>query len=169
MANESIIIPAGAIESSILLIRGREVILDRRLAKLYGVSTRVLRDAVRRNLTRFPPDFMFQLTTEETKALEGRLRSQKGQRKDRPYAFTEHGVVTFSRVLIGERVEQVNNEIMRTFVRLRETPASNAELTKRFDVLEQNCKAVLKTIRKPMRLATPNAPSGRRANRRCRC
>jgi ORF6N domain len=166
MTPKLITIPAEAIESSILLIRGREVILDRTLSKLYGVSTRVLRDAVRRNPTRFPPDFMFQLRMEEMKTLEQRSRSQKGQgKKDRPYAFTEHGVLTFSSVLIGERVAHVNIEIMRTFVRLRETPASNAELTKRLDVLEHNYEVVFKAMRKPMRLATPRQkPIGFRAN-----
>ena len=162
MTPRLVTIPAEAIESSILFIRGREVILDRTLAKLYGVSTRVLRDAVRRNPTRFLPDFMFQLTIEEL------LRSQivilkRGQNiRDRPYAFTEHGILTFSSVLIGERVAQMNIEIMLTFLRLRETPASNAELTKRLDVLEQ---VVLKAIRKPMRLAIPRQkPIGFRAN-----
>lgn len=164
MTPKLITIPAEAIESSILLIRGREVILDRTLSKLYGVSTRVLKDAVRRNPTRFPPDFMFQLTMEELSRSQN-VTLKKGQsNKDRPYAFTEHGILTFSSVLIGERVAQVNIEIMLTFVRLRQTPASNAELTKRLDVLEQ---VVLKAIRKPMRLATPKQkPIGFRASNR---
>lgn len=162
MTPKLITIPAAAIESSILLIRGQKVIPDRTLARLYGVSTRVLRDTVRRNPTRFPPDFMFQLTMEEAKALE----QKRHKIKDRSYAFTEHGILTFSSVLIGERVAQVNIEIMRTLVRLRETPASNAELTKRLDVLEHNCEVVLEAIRKPMRLATPRRkpPIGFRAN-----
>ena len=166
MTPKLITIPAEAIESSILLIRGREVILDRMLSKLYGVSTRVIRDTVKRNLTRFLPDFMFQLTMEELSRSQI-VTLKKGQSiKDRPYAFTEHGIMTFSSVLIGERVTQVNNEIMRTFVRRRETPASNAELTRRLDVLEQ---IVLKVNRKPMKLATPRQEQiGFRASNRKR-
>jgi hypothetical protein len=156
MANELISIPAGAIESSILLIRGQKVILDRTLAKLYGVSTRVLKEAVNRNPTRFPPNFVFQLTTDE---------SRTANSKSRPYAFTEHGILMLSSVLNSERAVQVNIEIIRTFVRLREPPASNAELTKRLDALENNCKIVFEAIRKPMRLATPRRnPIGFRAN-----
>ena len=158
------LITAEAVESSILRIRRHDVILDRTLAKLYSVSTRVLNDAVRRNPARFPPDMMFQLTMEEAKALKT-VQSIK----DRPYAFTEHGILMLSSVIISERVAQVNIKIMRTFVRLRETPASNAELTKRLDVLEHNCKVVLEAIRKPMRLATPRRkPIGFRANARKR-
>jgi hypothetical protein len=89
--------------------------------------------------------------------------------KDRPYAFTEHGILMLSSVIISERVAQVNLKIMRTFVRLRETPASNAELTRRLDVLEHKCRVVLEAIRKPERLATPRRkPIGFRANSRKR-
>ena len=126
MTHELISIPAESVENSILLIRSRKVILDRTLAKLYGVSTKVLNQAVKRNPERFPADFMFQLTMEEAKA-EERLRSQivtlkKSQGKNikyRPYAFTEHGILMLSSVLKSERAVQVNIEIMRTFVRLR--------------------------------------------------
>ena len=156
MANELISIPAELVESSILLIRGQKVILDRTLARLYRVSTRVLKEAVNRNPTRFPPTFVFQLTTEESRAVNSKSRS---------YAFTEHGILMLSSVLNRERVVQVNIEIMRTFVRLRETPASNAELTKRLDALEHDCKVVLEAIRKPVRLATPRRNQiGFRAN-----
>jgi hypothetical protein len=156
MANKLISIPAGSIESSILLIRGQKVILDRTLAKLYGVSTRVLKEAVNRNPTRFPPSFVFQLTTDESSTVNS---------KSRPYAFTEHGILMLSSVLNSERAIQVNIEIMRTFVRLREPPASNAELTKRLDALEHDCKVVLEAIRKPMRLAIPRRKEiGFRAN-----
>ena len=144
MTHELISIPAGSVESSILLIRSQKVILDRALAKLYGVSTKVLNQAVKRNPTRFPPNFMFQLTTEEARAVQ-RLKSHcdlkdSGNIKYRPYAFTEHGILMLSSVLNSERAVQVNIEIMRTFVRLREILASNADLTKRLDALEHNCK-----------------------------
>ncbi|HKY45057.1 MAG TPA: ORF6N domain-containing protein [Pyrinomonadaceae bacterium] len=156
MANELISIPAGSIESLILFIRGQKVILDRTLARLYRVSTRVLKEAVNRNPTRFPPNFVFQLTTDESTAVNS---------NSRPYAFTEHGILMLSIVLNSERVVQVNIEIMRTFVRLRETSASNAEITKRLDALEHDCKAVLEVIRKPMRLAIPRRREiGFRAN-----
>ena len=156
MTHELISIPAESVEGSILLIRSQKVILDRTLAKLYGVSTRVLNQAVKRNPTQFPPDFMFQLTMEEAR----RLRSQH-----RPYAFTEHGILMLSSVLNSERAVQVNIEIIRTFVRLRVTPTSHAELTKRLDALEHDCKVVLEAIRKPMRRAIPRRkPIGFRAN-----
>jgi len=156
MTHELISIPAGSVESSILLIRSQKVILDRALAKLYGVSTKALIQAVKRNLTRFPPNFMFQLTTEEARAAD---------LKSRPYAFTEHGILMLSSVLNSERAVQVNIEITRTFVRLREVPTSNADLTKRLDALEHNCRIVLEAIRKPMRRAIPKRkPIGFRAN-----
>ena len=163
MTHELISIPAELIENSILLIRGEKVILDRTLARLYGVSTKELNQAVKRNPTRFPPEFMFQLTMEETKTLEKRLRSQfvtlkkcQGQTiRYRPYVFTEPGILTLLSVLNSERAAQVNIEITRTFRRLRETPATNTEITRRLDALEHNCNVVFEAIRKPMRLATP--------------
>ena len=145
MTHELISVPADSVERSILLIRSQKVILDRTLAKLYGVSTSVLNQAVRRNSERFPPDFVFQLTTEEAQALDlTNTRSQivtlkpaRGKHiKYRPYAFTEHGILMLSSVLRSERAVQVNIQIMRAFVRLREILASNAELNHRLDALE---------------------------------
>jgi hypothetical protein len=165
MTHELISIPAESVESSILLIRSQKVILDRTLAKLYGVSTKVLNQAVKRNPERFPADFMFQLTMEEARELEareGRLRSQivtlkkpRGKHiKYRPFAFTEHGILMLSSVLKSERAVQVNIEIMRAFVRLREILASNAELTRRLDAFERTYdgqfKIVFEAIRKLM-------------------
>lgn len=170
MTNELIGIPTESVEDSILLIRSQKVILDRVLAKLYGVSTKVLNQAVRRNRERFPPDFMFQLTMEEVKALETpdeSLRSQivtlkkpRGKHiKYRPYAFTEHGILMLSSVLNSDRAVQVNIQIMRTFVRLREVFASNAELTKRLDALERRYsrrfKIVFEAIRDLMKQPVP--------------
>jgi hypothetical protein len=166
MTHELISIPAESVENSILLIRSQKVILDRTLAKLYGVSTKVLNQAVKRNPERFPLDFMFQLTMEEAKVVETDkpiLRSQivtlkKSQGKNikyRPYAFTEHGILMLSSVLKSERAVRVNIEIMRTFVRLREILASNAELNRRLDALERTYngqfKIVFEAIRQLMR------------------
>ena len=138
-------LPLLFVESSILLIRGQKVIPDRTAAELYGVSTKVLRQAVMRNLVRFPPGFMFQLTMAEANAMEERLRSQivtlkKSQGKNikyRPYVFTEHGILMLSSVLNSEQAVQVNIEIIRHFVRLREIAASNAHLTRQLDALER--------------------------------
>jgi hypothetical protein len=161
----SSLIPIERIEGAIYLIRGEKVILDRDLAALYCVSTKAFNQAVKRNLGRFPEDFMFQLTLEEAQAwwqevMAIRLRSQnvtlkRGQHiKYRPYAFTEHGILMLSSVLNSERAIQVNIEIMRTFVRLREMLASNAELSRRLDELEskydRQFKAVFDAIRQLM-------------------
>lgn len=161
MTHELISIPAEAIERSILIIRRQKVMLDRTLAKLYGESTRVINQVVKRNPTRFPPDFMFQLTMEE--ALEEKLRGK--HETCRLYAFTEHGILMLSSVLKSDRVVLVNIEIMRTFVRLRKKPVSNAELIKRVDALEENYKVFVEAVRKPNRLATPRRkPIGFLAN-----
>ena len=168
MTHDLISIPEESVESSILLIRSQKVILDRTLAKLYGVSTKVLNQAVKRNPERFPPDFMFQLTLEETRELESTvLRSQivtlkKPQGKHikyRPYAFTEHGILMLSSVLRSDRAIQANIQIMRTFVRLRQMLASNEELTRRLDELERTYdgrfKVVFEAIRQLMKPAVP--------------
>ena len=150
MTHKLISTPADSIESSILLIRGKRAMLDCTLARLYGISTKVLNQAVKQNPTRFPLYFMFQVTIDEAKALE-----KAKNIKYRPNAFTEHGILMLSSVFDSERVVRVNIEIMRAFIRLREPPASNAELTRRLDALEKNCKVVFDAIRKPMRLAIP--------------
>lgn len=168
MTHELISVPTESVERSILLIRSQKVILDRTLARLYGVSTSVLNQAVRRNPERFPPDFMFQLTMAETKALDPiRLRSQIVTLKQswgrhikyRPYAFTEHGILMLSSVLRSERAVQVNIQIMRAFVRLREILASNAELNHRLDALEDKYDKRFKVVFDAIRhLMTPTAP-----------
>jgi ORF6N domain len=171
MTHELISVPADSVERSILLIRRQKVILDRTLARLYRVSTKVLNQAVSRNLERFPPDFMFQLTMEEAKSLDlANSRSQivtlkqpHGKHiKYRPYAFTEHGILMLSSVLRSERAVQVNIQIMRAFVRLREILASNAELNDRLDALEhkydQRFRVIIDAID---HLMTPPAPKRR--------
>ena len=160
MTHELIGIPDESVEGSILLIRSQRVILDRTLAKLYGVSTKSLNQAVKRNPERFPPDFMFQLTMAEAKELASPgLRSQivtlkKPQGKHikyRPYAFTEHGILMLSSVLRNDRALQVNIQIMRTFVRRREMLASNAALTRRLDELERTYDGRFKVVFRAVR------------------
>jgi hypothetical protein len=134
-------VPVERIEKEIYLIRGERVMLDRALASLYGVSTKAFNQAVKRHRQRFPSDFMFQLTLEETQALRSRSQSvtlNRGQNiKYRPYAFTEHGILMLSSVLNSERAVHVNIEIMRTFVRLRRMLSSNAGLAKKLEELEK--------------------------------
>ena len=156
MPNASIALPDELIEDTILLIRGKRVILDQDLARLYGVTTKVLNQAAKRNLDRFPEDFMFQLTKAETEDWQGlkRSRSQivtlnktRGTNiKYQPYAFTEHGILMLSSVLKSPRAVQVNIQIMRTFVRLREMLASNDKLVERLDRLEENYDAKFKSV-----------------------
>lgn len=156
MSNTSLI-PIERIEKAIYLIRGEKVMLDRDLAKLYGVSTKVFNQAVKRHRDRFPPDFMFQLTMDEARewglAVNAtRLRSRsvtlkRGQHlKYRPYAFTEHGILMLSSVLNSERAIQVNIEIMRAFVKLRQMLASNVELSRRLDELESKYDRQFKVV-----------------------
>ncbi|MEP6743511.1 MAG: ORF6N domain-containing protein [bacterium] len=153
-------IPLERIEKSIFLIRGEKVMLDRDLALLYEVTTSVFNQAVKRHKNRFPPDFMFQLTLEEAQALRSRSQSvilKRGQNiKYRPSAFTEHGILMLSSVLNSERAVQVNIEIMRTFVRLREIVASNGELARKLESLEKKYHRQFKIVFDAIRqLMTP--------------
>ncbi len=151
------IIPVQQIAQSIHLLRGQKVMLDFDLAALYGVATKVLNQAVKRNQDRFPEDFMFRLTDDEIEhsifqfgtsrspyaRKANRSRSQtvtlkRGQNvKYRPYAFTEQGVAMLSSVLRSERAVKVNIAIMRAFVKLRETLETNRELARKFAELEK--------------------------------
>ncbi|MCG3111249.1 MAG: ORF6N domain-containing protein [Candidatus Manganitrophus sp. SB1] len=134
-------IPTEVIEQKIYFIRGHKVMLDGDLAKLYGVPTKRLNEQVRRNIKRFPPDFMFQLTADEAKFLRSQnatLKTGRGQHlKYLPYAFTEQGVAMLSSALNSERAIEVNILIMRTFVKLREMIASHKDLVKKLDELEK--------------------------------
>ena len=126
------------IERVILVLRGHRVLLDGDLAALYQVQTRVLVQAVKRNRERFPKDFMFQLTNQELAILKSQfVTSSWGGRRTAPYAFTEQGVAMLSSVLNSPRAIAVNIEIMRTFVRLRQMLASNADLAKKLEELER--------------------------------
>lgn len=159
MSNTNLI-PIEKIEKSIYLIRGEKVMLDRDLASLYGVETGALNRAVKRNLQRFPLDFMFQLTPEEADFLRcqiGISNRGRGGRRFLPYVFTEQGVAMLSSVLNSARAVLVNIEIMRAFVKLRQMLASNAELSRRLDELEskydRQFRVVFDAIRQLM--ATP--------------
>jgi hypothetical protein len=133
-----VIIPIEVIERKIFILRGQKVMLDKDLADLYGVLTRDLNKAVRRNLDRFPEDFMFYLTGEEFDNLKFHFgTSSWGGTRKTPAAFTEHGILMLSSVLRSKRAIQVNIAIMRTFVRLREMLASNTELARKLDALEK--------------------------------
>jgi hypothetical protein len=128
-----------AVERKVLLVRGQRVLLDADLAAMYGVETRALVQAVGRNRRRFPPDFMFRLDEEEA----GRLRSQsvisntRGGRRYAPYVFTEQGVAMLSSVLRSTRAADVNVQIMRAFVRLRELIATHADLLRKIEAIER--------------------------------
>jgi hypothetical protein len=132
MKNSSLI-PVQSIEKAIYLIRGEKVILDRDLADLYEVDTRVLNQAVGRNRDRFPSDFMFELTREEINGISQVVTSSNLKFSKRVTAFTEQGVAMLSSVLRSKRAVQVNIEIMRAFVRLRLMLASDSELSRRLD------------------------------------
>ena len=156
MSNTNLI--SESIEESIYLIRGEKVMLDRDLAKLYGVLTGALNQAVRRNRERFPEDFMFQLTSAEVAKLNlSQIVIGSAKHRDpryRPYAFTEQGVAMLSSVLRSKRAITVNIEIMRAFVKLRQMLTSNAELARRLDQLEskydKQFKVVFEAIRQLM-------------------
>jgi len=134
------IVPIELIESKIYLIRGHKVMLDSDLAELYGVETRALVQAVKRNIGRFPQDFMFQLNNQEVITLRSQIvisKSGKGGRRFIPYVFTEQGVAMLSSVLNSERAILVNIAIMRAFVKLREILSVNKELAHKLAQLER--------------------------------
>ena len=163
MANESLI-PADRIEKAILMIRKQKVMLDADLAALYGVQTRVLVQAIKRNIERFPEDFIFQLSREEFTILRSQIvtSSDWGGRRYPPYAFTEQGVAMLSSVLRSQSAIQVNIEIMRAFIRLRQMLASHADLARKLDALEKKYDAQFKEVFQAIRqLMAPPEPKRR--------
>ena len=163
MVSKTSIVPVERIEKAILLVRRQKVMLDADLAALYEVETRVLVQAVKRNLERFPEDFMFQLNKEETDFLTSQivtLKRGRGQhRKYLPYVFTEQGVAMLSSVLRSPRAIQVNIEIMRAFIRLRQMLASNVELARKLDALERKYDTQFKVVFDAIRqLMSPPEP-----------
>ena len=137
------LIPSERIERCILFIRDQKVMLDKDLAELYGVGTKVLLQAVKRNINDFPMDFMFQLNKEEFISLRSQIVTSnisagRGGRRYAPYAFTEQGVAMLSSVLRSPRAIDVNVELMRAFVRLRRMLASNVELARKLKPWKRN-------------------------------
>ncbi len=146
---------------AIILVRGQKVILDRDLAELYGVLTKVFLQAVKRNVERFPRDFMFRLTAREFERLRSQIvtSNSRGGRRSAPYAFTEQGVAMLSSVLHSRRAVAVNIEIMRAFVRLRRMLDEHRDLARRIDELEERYddrfQVVFDAIRSLMKPVTP--------------
>jgi len=164
MKSKSEIIPNGLIENRIFVIRGHKVMLDFHLAELYGVEAKVLKRAVRRNVDRFPPDFMLELTNEEYDILRRQFgTSSWGGRRYPPYAFTEQGVAMLSSVLRSPRAVHVNIQIMRAFVKLREILSTHKELASKLKHLEtkvekhdEEIQEIFEAIRRLM--APPEKP-----------
>ena len=139
--------PVERIAQTILFIRDQKVMLDADLAALYGVDTKVFVQAVRRNVDRFPADFMFQLTKQEFDNLRSQfVTSSWGGRRYPPYAFTEQGVAMLSSVLRSKRAIRVNVEIMRAFVQLRRMLASHADLARKLSALEKKYDEQFKVV-----------------------
>ena len=140
-SREKSVLPVDRIERAILALRGHRVMLDEELAALYGVETRALVQAVKRNAERFPEDFMFRLTVKEAEALRSHSVISKpgarGGRRHAPYAFTEQGVAMLSSVLRSARAVEVNIAIMRTFVQLRRLMDSNRRLARKIEAMEK--------------------------------
>ena len=149
MAATKTLIPAERIERAILLIRGHKVMLDSNLAMLYGVTTSRLNEQVKRNRKRFPSDFMIQLTSDEISSLRSHFATSntgRGGRRYRPYAFTEQGVAMLSSVLNSSKAVQVNIEIMRAFVRLRQMLATHEDLARKLTALEKKYDAQFRVV-----------------------
>lgn len=137
------------IQNKIYLIRGSQVMLDSDLAELYGVETRVLNQSVRRNLKRFPDDFMFQLSREEYEVLKSQIVTSKdgrGGKQKQPLVFTENGVAMLSAILKSDRAIEVNIAIMRIFTKLRSYYALEERIERKVGNLEQNVTQVFKVV-----------------------
>jgi len=149
------LVPTERIEGKILLMRGQKVMLDRDLAELYGVPTKRLNEQVKRNIKRFPEDFMFQLTKEEFENWRSQIATSNSEKmgiRRKPCAFTEHGILMLSSVLNSERAIQVNIQIMRAFTKLRRMLATNEELRKKIKEHDIKFEIVFEAIEK---LITP--------------
>ncbi len=147
--NSSELVPIEFVANKILLIRGQKVMIDSDLAEFYQIATMRLNEQVKRNHDRFPPDFMFQLTTPEYEYLISQFAISKkgrGGRRTLPYAFTEHGVLMLASVLRGQKAADVSIFIVRAFVRIREILSSNKELAYKIEELEREQKIQNKHI-----------------------
>ena len=160
--SQNAIVPTALISQKIFFVRGTRVMLDADLARLYGVATKNLNKAVKRNANRFPSDFMFQLSPQGTPQFEvpvWNLKTSARRPSLCPYVFTEQGVAMLSSVLRSSRAVQVNVAIMRTFVRLREMLATHEELRRKIDAMEKRYdarfQAVFETIRQMLETPVP--------------
>lgn len=136
--NHDQLLVSGAITTKIFRLRDVNVMLDCDLAELYEVETKRINEQVKRNLNRFPPDFMFQITEDEHEILKSQnATSSWGGRRTLPYVFTEHGVLMLSSVLKSDRAVAVNIQIMRVYIELREAIRSNQELSERMNEIEE--------------------------------
>lgn len=163
--NESLI-PIERIEQKIYAIRGERVMLDSDLAEIYGVTTKVFNQAVKRNLKRFPEDFMFQLTKEEFENLRSQIVTSSsdnyGGRRYLPRVFTEHGAIMAANILSSERAVEASVQVVRAFVKLRQMLASNAELSKKVEALEKKYDAQFKVVFDAIKqlMLPPDKPKG---------
>jgi hypothetical protein len=168
---DSTAVPVEQLAQSILFLRGQRVIVDRELAAIYGVEARTLNQAVKRNIERFPEDFMFQLTREEAELSRSQsviLNPGRGQNiKYLPFAFTEHGAIQAANILTSPHAVEMGICVVRAFVKLREVLASNKELAQKLDQLERKLQThdqaivgIFNTIRKLM-APPPVPPKGR--------
>ena len=149
MPNDLTNVPIDRIENIIRFIRGERVILDSDLAQLYGVTTTRLNQQVRRNMDRFPADFMFRLTKQEHESLMLQIATSKNRRggtRKLPLVFTEHGALMAANVLNSSRAVQASVEVVRAFVQLRRMVVSNADLARRLDDLERKYDRQFKVI-----------------------
>ena len=153
------------IERAIVRLRGHNVMLDADLAALYGVETRELLQAVRRNIDRFPPDFMFRLSSGDVDALRSQFvisKAGRGGRRAAPFAFTEEGVAMLSSVLRSARAVRVNIAIMRAFVRLRQMLRSNADLARKLESLERKYDGEFDVVFQAIRELMAPPPASRK-------
>lgn len=167
MADKKLFIATANIESKILLIRGQKAMLDADLAELYGVETRALNQALKRNVERFPEDFAFQLTAEESANLISQnVTSSWGGRRKLPYVFTEHGALMLGNVLKSERAVEVSLMVVRAFIRMRELVEGNKELAQKLNQLERKVgahdKAIAEIINAIRQLMAPSDPNKKR-------
>lgn len=164
MKTDKSIIPVERIEKRILFLRGHKVMLSSDLAELYRVEPRVLIQAVKRNMDRFPKDFMFQLNQTEFSNLKSQIVISRwgGLRRATPYAFTEQGVAMLSSILRSKRAVRVNIEIMRAFIRLRQILSSHKALAHKLNALEKKYDAQFKVVFDAIReLMEPPVPRRR--------
>jgi len=140
------IVPNEVIENQIFLIRGKKIMFDKDLARLYGVETKNLNKAVKRNIERFPEDFMFQLIKSESSRFQFGTLNRGQNIKYQPYAFTEQGVAMLSSVLKSKQAIRVNIQIMRTFTKIREMIVSNKALREKIEAVERKYDGQLKIV-----------------------